>query len=55
MAPRARRLAQIYERRGDKAKAIAQYERFIELWSECDPDLRPQVDEARGRLAALKG
>jgi len=55
MAPRFRRLAQIAERRGDRGKAIEYYERFVDLWSECDPDLRPQVDEAKARLAALRG
>ena len=55
LAPRFRRLAQIADRRGDKVKSIAYYERFIDLWSDCDPDLRPQVEEARARLLALRG
>jgi len=55
MAPRFRRLAQIAERRGDQKKATEYYDRFVELWSDCDPDLRPQVDEAKARLAALRG
>ena len=43
-APRIRRLAQIEERRGEKSKAIKHYERFIEMWKDCDRELRPQVD-----------
>jgi tetratricopeptide (TPR) repeat protein len=54
-APRARRLAQIEDRRGNTKKAIAYYERFVDLWSACDPELRPQVDAANARLAALRG
>jgi tetratricopeptide (TPR) repeat protein len=54
IAPRSRRLAQIEEKRGNALKAIAYYERFIELWDGCDPELRPQVDEARSRLGALR-
>jgi hypothetical protein len=44
-------LAQIYERRGDRAKAAEHYGQFIELWKDCDPELRPLVESARQRLA----
>ncbi len=54
ISPRFRRLAQIEERRGNKDKAISYYRRFVELWKDCDPELRPQVDEARAHLAALR-
>ena len=54
LAPRMRRLGQIEERRGNKQKAIAYYERFVELWRDCDPELRPQVDEATARLSAMR-
>ena len=54
LAPRTRRLAQLEERRGKTQKAIAYYEQFVELWKDCDPGLRPQVDEARTHLAALE-
>ena len=55
LAPRLLRLGQIEDRRGNKEKAIAYYEHFVELWQDCDPEMRPQVDEARARLAALRG
>ena len=36
-----------------RRKAGHYYARFVELWKDCDPELRPQVDEARRRLAKL--
>jgi len=52
-APAHLRLAQIYERRGERAKAAEHYRQFVELWNDCDPELRPLVDDARQRLARL--
>jgi hypothetical protein len=40
---------------GNTKSATAYYARFVDLWKDCDPELRPQVDEARARLAALGG
>jgi len=34
--------------------AIKWCTRFADLWQDGDPELRPQVDEARARLAALQ-
>ena len=33
--------------------AAEQYERFLELWKDCDEELRPLVDEARQKLNLL--
>jgi len=52
--PRFRRLGQIEDKRGNREQAIKWYARFVDLWQDCDPELRPQVDEARARLAALQ-
>jgi DNA-binding SARP family transcriptional activator/TolB-like protein len=53
LAPAHLGRARIHERRGERALAAAQYRRVAELWAECDPELRPVVDDARRRLAAL--
>jgi hypothetical protein len=45
--------AEIRNRLGDSKNAAANYKEFIDLWSDCDPELRPMVDLARQRLAGL--
>ncbi len=47
------RLAKLYERRNDPGKALGQYEKFLSLWEDADPDLL-EVKDARKRLAQLK-
>jgi tetratricopeptide (TPR) repeat protein len=53
-APAARRLGELYEGRGDRAKAIHYYRMFTDLWKNADPELQPQVTEVRSRLARLE-
>ena len=48
------RLAQVYERKGLKAKAIAEYEKFLKIWEKADPIYKEPAD-ARERLARLRG
>jgi DNA-binding SARP family transcriptional activator len=50
-APAHLRMAQIYEQGVDQQKAIEHYERFVELWKDCDPELRPVLDEAQRRIS----
>ena len=47
------RLAALHEQRGDRAKAVYYYGRFVDLWRNADPDLQPVVRDARQRMARL--
>jgi eukaryotic-like serine/threonine-protein kinase len=49
------RLGELYEARQDREKARQYYSRFMDLWKNCDPELRPAVTEVRRRLAGLAG
>ncbi len=55
LAPSLKRLGELYDARGDKAKAVEYYSRFVDLWKEADPVLQPAVRQARERLATLAG
>ena len=50
-----RRLGELHESLGHRDPAIDYYERFIELWKDADPELQPQVQAVRERLASLVG
>lgn len=47
------RLPSVYETLGDSARAVRHYRQLVELWEDADPELRPQVEHARYRIAAL--
>jgi tetratricopeptide (TPR) repeat protein/TolB-like protein len=53
LAPALKRSGELYEAKGDRAKAAERYRRFVELWKDADPELQPGVREVRGRLARL--
>ena len=55
VAPGYLRSAELYERLGQPAKAAEQYARFVQLWSDCDPELAPEVARARVALARVQG
>jgi len=49
------RLGELYEARGDKAKALDSYGRFVDLWRGADPELQPRVKEIQKRIGDLAG
>jgi tetratricopeptide (TPR) repeat protein len=53
LAPTYRRLGELYEERGDVARAKAYYGRFVDLWKDADPLQQPIVRDVRARLARL--
>ena len=54
LGPCALREAEIDESLGRRDEAIRRYRFFCRLWSTCDPDLRPVLEQARQRLARLE-
>jgi tetratricopeptide (TPR) repeat protein len=48
-----KRLGELYEAKGDRQNAAAHYAKFIELWTNADPELQPKVAEVQRRLARL--
>jgi len=50
-----RRVGELYEGRGDRAKAREYYGRFVDLWRDADPGFQPIVRDVRARMARLAG
>ena len=53
LAATYQRLGELYEARGDRAKALDYYGRFVDLWKTADPELQPIVRDVRARMARL--
>jgi tetratricopeptide (TPR) repeat protein/TolB-like protein len=53
LPPALKRSGELYEAKGDRAKAAERYRRFVELWKDADPELQPGVREVRARLGRL--
>ncbi|HET7470214.1 MAG TPA: hypothetical protein VFJ81_11085, partial [Gemmatimonadales bacterium] len=47
------RVGELYEARGDRARAEAAYAKLVDLWRQADPELAPELDGARRKLVAL--
>lgn len=47
------RLGQLHDERGEFERAAEHYARFVEFWSDADPELQPRVQQARRRLDQL--
>jgi predicted TPR repeat methyltransferase len=46
-------LARLRDEAGDMDEAAQYYAWFIEMWKDADPELQPQVQEARDRLQEI--
>ncbi|MFQ5641090.1 MAG: tol-pal system YbgF family protein [bacterium] len=53
LGPSYLRRAECYEKLGDTDKAIEFYGRFVDLWQNCDPELRPMLDDAKQKRERL--
>jgi tetratricopeptide (TPR) repeat protein len=49
-----KRLGELYASKGNTAKAIENYQKFVDLWKDADPELQPAVRAARAKLDDLK-
>lgn len=47
------RLGQLYDERGDLGKAVEYYAKFVELWADADPEVKPRVQAAQRRLEEI--
>lgn len=50
-----RRMGELHEARGDRARAIDYYLQLTTQWADADPELQPKVREIRERIARLRG
>ena len=46
-------MAGLHEQRGDTTRAISYYGRFVDLWTDADPELQLQVAAARRAIESL--
>lgn len=53
LASSLERLARLEEDAGDPEAAAPLYAEFVSLWEDADPELRPRVEAAQKRLAAI--
>jgi tetratricopeptide (TPR) repeat protein len=54
LAPAHLQRGEIYETMGEREQAVQHYTRFIALWQNCDPELKPMITGAEARLAQLQ-
>jgi tetratricopeptide (TPR) repeat protein len=55
LGPTYRRLGELYEEKGNNAKAASYYQKFIDLWRDADAELQPQVTDVKKKLARVVG
>jgi tetratricopeptide (TPR) repeat protein len=47
-------LGTAYQRAGRSAEAIEQYQKFVDIWRDADPELSDEVADAKARIERLK-
>jgi tetratricopeptide (TPR) repeat protein len=55
LAAALRRLGEMYETKGQRARALEHYGRFVDLWKDADPEFQPLVSDIRKHMAELAG
>ena len=55
LPPALRRLGELYEAKGNKAKAVEYYSRLLDLWRDADAEVQPRVAKVKQRVAELVG
>ena len=53
LAATYQRLGELYEAKGDRKRAVDNYEKLVALWKNADPELQPIVTDAKERIARL--
>ncbi|HZH40517.1 MAG TPA: protein kinase [Gemmatimonadales bacterium] len=53
LGPSYKRAGELHEARGDRAQALDNYNKFVDLWKNADAELQPVVRDVRGRIARL--
>ena len=53
LAAAYQRLGELYEAKGDRARAVDFYTKMVNQYKNADPDLQPIVRDVRGRIARL--
>jgi tetratricopeptide (TPR) repeat protein len=49
-----KRLGELYDAKGDRAKALQHYSAFVDQWKDADPDLQKSVTTVKQRIAELQ-
>jgi tetratricopeptide (TPR) repeat protein len=53
LGPAYKRAGELHEARGDRAQALSDYNKFVDLWKNADAELQPVVRDVRSRIARL--
>jgi tetratricopeptide (TPR) repeat protein len=54
LAPFEKRLGELYDAKGNHAKAAEHFQKFVDLWKHADADMQPKVNAVRQRLTQLR-